>query len=128
MTDIRVQIITEKIEDFRSPIPKGLTFGSRLEFLGVIRPEEAGETINGIVYEAYEPMAKKVIARILEDLGKRHSLLAADVVHRVNRVPVGEAAIRVRIWSVHREEALEACAEFMNRLKQDVPIWKIATF
>ena len=128
MTDIRVHIIKEEIETYELPPPEDLPYGSQLEFIGVIRPEEDGKTINGIAYEAYEPMARKVMQTILEELSEEHSLLAAEVVHRVERVKVGEAAIRVRMWSVHREEALEACTEFMNRLKQDVPIWKVSTF
>ena len=128
MTDLQVHIIKEPIETYEGIKPEGQAYGSQLEFLGVIRPEEKGEIINGIAYEAYEPMAQKEMLSILETLAEKHALIAAEVVHRVDRIKVGEAAIRVRVWSVHREEALLACTEFMNCLKQDVPIWKIATF
>ena len=128
MTDIHVHIIKERIETYEGIILQGQAYGSQLEFLGVIRPEEKGEIIQGIAYEAYEPMARQEMRNILETLGEQYSLIAAEVVHRVDRIKVGEAAIRVRIWSVHREEALMACTEFMNQLKQNVPIWKVAIF
>jgi molybdopterin synthase catalytic subunit len=47
------------------------------------------------------------------------------VIHRVGIVPVGEAAIYVGIAARHRAEAFGLLDEFMNRLKQDVPIWKL---
>lgn len=45
-------------------------------------------------------------------------------IHRLGWVPVGEAAIFIRVLSSHRGEALEFFAAAVNRLKQDVPIWK----
>ena len=49
---------------------------------------------------------------------------AAKVIHRVGVIPVGETAIYVGVASPHRGEAIALLAEFMDRLKQDVPIWK----
>jgi molybdopterin synthase catalytic subunit len=40
-------------------------------------------------------------------------------------VPVGEAAIYVVACAIHRAAALAMIGDFMDRLKQDVPIWKI---
>jgi molybdopterin synthase catalytic subunit len=42
----------------------------------------------------------------------------------VGRVPAGEASILVRVAAKHRAEAFGMLAEFMDRLKRDVPIWK----
>jgi len=39
-------------------------------------------------------------------------------------VSAGEAAIYVGIASAHRAEGFALLAAFMDRLKQDVPIWK----
>src|SRR5208283_2225907 len=46
------------------------------------------------------------------------------VIHRVGVIPAGETAIYVGVASPHRGEAIELLAEFMDRLKQDVPVWK----
>ena len=54
----------------------------------------------------------------------RHPCLAAKVIHRLGVVPVGETAIYVGVAAKHRGEAFALLAEFMDRLKQDVPIWK----
>jgi molybdopterin molybdotransferase len=47
------------------------------------------------------------------------------VIHRIGVVPVGEAAIYVGIAGRHRAEAFALLGEFMDRLKKDVPIWKL---
>ena len=39
-------------------------------------------------------------------------------------VPVGEAAIHVIVAARHRAAAFALLTGFMDRLKQDVPIWK----
>ena len=39
-------------------------------------------------------------------------------------MPAGEPAVYVGVTSLHRAEAIALLDEFMDRLKQDVPIWK----
>jgi len=46
------------------------------------------------------------------------------VIHRIGRIPVGEASLLVRVLTPHREEGLQACRDFLNQLKTWVPIWK----
>ena len=103
---------------------KGLA-GSWVEFTGLVRREEAGQPIAALEYEAYPGMAEAQMERILTELGQQYPCLSARVIHRVGLIPVGEAAIYVGIASVHRQEGFALLAEFMNRLKQDVPIWKV---
>ncbi len=117
------------------------TSGAWLDFYGVVRdredPEDSGPTehettayraeghpITAIEYEAHEEMAVHQMERILNELASKYPLNAALVIHRIGRVPVGEASLLVRILSPHRTEALGACAEFIDELKTWVPIWK----
>lgn len=99
--------------------------GAVAEFKGLVRREEAGQPISALEYEAYQPMAENTMRRIVDDLGKIHSCDRVVVLHRVGVVPVGEAAIIIRVCSKHRAEAFALLTSFMDRLKQDVPIWKI---
>ena len=80
--------------------------------------------ISALEYEAYPEMARREIRRLLEEISSRHPCLAAKVIHRVGIIPVGETAIYVGVAASHRGEAIALLAEFMDRLKQDVPIWK----
>lgn len=98
--------------------------GAVVRFEGRVRPEENNATIEALQYEAYEPMAQKQMEKIARELNEQHPCLAVRVRHRLGRVPVGDAAIVVEVRAKHRGEAFAFLAEFMNRLKQDVPIWK----
>ena len=101
--------------------------GALAEFTGTVRGEENGLPIAALVYEAYQPMAEAVMRRLLTELAAAHPCLAVRVQHRIGIVPVGEAAIHIAIQARHRAEAFGMLAAFMDRLKQDVPIWKTDT-
>ena len=100
--------------------------GATVEFLGLVRPEENGERIAALEYEVYPEMAQKLGDRLVSEVSQRHGILGMEVVHRMGRVPVGEVSLRVRVHGKHRRETFAACAECIERLKQDVPIWKKA--
>lgn len=116
---LRRQMIPEQI----LPPPAG-AHGAWLEFRGVVRDEENGQKISALEYEAYPEMAEREIHRLLQEISSRHPCLAAKIVHRIGMIPVGETAIYVGIASAHRAEGIALLAEFMDKLKQDVPIWK----
>ena len=98
--------------------------GAWLEFRGVVRGEENGQRISALEYEAYPEMAAREIRRLVEEILVHHPCLAAKIIHRIGAIPVGETAIYVGVASAHRAEAIALLAEFMDRLKKDVPIWK----
>lgn len=98
--------------------------GTTVEFLGIVRELENGEALAGLGYEAYEPMARKVLFRHFEELARVHRCAAVEFIHRTGWVPVGEASLWIRVLASHRKEALAFMDEAINRLKQDVPIWK----
>ena len=122
--EIEIQLTNSPIAEKISPPPSLGAHGAWIEFRGVVRDSENNEKISALKYEAYPEMAEREIRRLLETLAAKHPCLAARVIHRVGVVPVGEAAIYVGVAGKHRGEAFALLAEFMNRLKQDVPIWK----
>jgi molybdopterin synthase catalytic subunit len=98
--------------------------GALLDFHGIVRGIEGGISIGGLLYEIYQPMAERMIRRIVEELNVKQPCQTFHVVHRHGLVPVGEAAIFVRIEARHRLEAIKMLELFMDRLKAEVPIWK----
>lgn len=98
--------------------------GAWTEFRGLVRAEEAGRRIEALEYEAYPGMAEREIKRLLEEIVVDHPCLAATVIHRIGLIRVGEIAIYAGVASKHRAEGFALLAKFMDRLKQDVPIWK----
>jgi molybdopterin synthase catalytic subunit len=100
--------------------------GASVEFLGIVRSEESGKPISHLDYEAYEPMAERVIERLVKQARERWPLHAVCVRHRVGRVAVGEVAVLIGVRASHRDEAFEACRFLIDAVKRDVPIWKAA--
>lgn len=126
--EIEIQLTGAPIAETISPPPNPGGHGAWVEFRGVVRAEEDGVKISALEYEAYPEMAGREIRRLLESLAVRHPCLAARVIHRTGIVPVGETAIYVGVMSRNRAEALALLGEFMDRLKQDVPVWKRRAF
>jgi molybdopterin synthase catalytic subunit len=100
--------------------------GAVVCFEGRVRALEDGRTIRGLCYEAYEPMARDMLAIVGEETAGRYGLVGLCVEHSKGLVLVGECSFRLQIAGQHRREALAAMSQFINRMKRDVPIWKSA--
>jgi molybdopterin synthase catalytic subunit len=109
---------------FAEPVPEGA--GAVVRFEGRVRAEEKDARIAALDYEVYAPMAQRQMEKIARELGALHPCLAVRVRHRIGRVPVGDAAIVIEVCARHRAEAFALAEAFMDRIKQDVPIWKSA--
>lgn len=122
--------MTIRIEFVRSaivPPPRhsgGREIGACVDFLGIVREMENNESVPGLFYEAYEPMARLVLERIRHGLQAKYPCEETLLIHRLGFVPVGEASIFLRAQSSHRQQALGMITTLMDRLKRDVPIWK----
>lgn len=124
--DTLVALSTKSLEDhpaLREPTSE-LT-GAIVEFKGIVRREEAGSPIAALEYEAYQTMAETMMRRIAVELSAQHPCDRVVILHRIDIVPVGEAAIIIRATAKHRAAAFALVSSFMDRLKQDVPIWKV---
>ena len=122
--EIKIQLTNAPIVAQLPSPTSGVGVGAWVEFRGVVRGEENGVIIAALEYEAYSPMAETEMQRIIAELAGGLPCLFVRVIHRIGIVPVGETAIYVGIAARHRAEAFGLLSEFMNRLKQDVPIWK----
>jgi molybdopterin synthase catalytic subunit/molybdopterin converting factor small subunit len=98
--------------------------GAVATFLGTVRRESRGRTVLYLEYEAYAEMAEGVMAQIAADLEQSYDLWAVAIHHRVGRVEIGEASVAIAVSAPHREDALAACKEAIDTLKQTVPLWK----
>jgi molybdopterin synthase catalytic subunit len=98
--------------------------GAIATFVGTARIHSRGRTVTHLEYEAYEGMAEQEMARIAEGLRSRYDLCKVAIAHRVGRVEIGEASVVIAVSAPHRRDALEACREAIDTLKESVPLWK----
>ncbi|MCC6214688.1 MAG: NTP transferase domain-containing protein [Polyangiaceae bacterium] len=100
--------------------------GATVSFEGVVRSAEGAGTVSALDYEVYDPMASTELRRLAEEVARAHGLTSVLVEHSRGRVATGERSFRLVVTSAHRQPALTATGEFIDRMKRDVPIWKRA--
>jgi molybdopterin synthase catalytic subunit/molybdopterin converting factor small subunit len=98
--------------------------GAIATFTGTTRVQSRGHTVLHLDYEAYEEMAEQVMAEIAEELKGRYDLCEIAIHHRTGRVDIGEASVVIAVSAPHRQDALAACKEAIDSLKEQVPLWK----
>jgi molybdopterin converting factor subunit 1 len=101
----------------------GPGLGGIVTFTGTVRDETRGRAVVRLEYEAYQAMAERKLAEIGEEVARAHGARVA-IVHRVGVLAPGEAAVVIACAAPHRGAAFRACETCIERLKQDVPIWK----
>jgi molybdopterin converting factor subunit 1 len=98
--------------------------GAVAVFLGVVRDNSEGKRVLHLEYDAYPEMATKVMRELAAEARERWPVTAVAIAHRTGRLDVGETSLVAAVSSPHRKEAFEACHWLVDRLKEQVPIWK----
>ena len=104
------------------------TNGGVVTFLGTTRNDSDGRRVLYLEYEAYEGMAEKMLGRIAGEIRQRWGITDVSIAHRFGRLEIGEISLVVAVASPHRQEAFQACLYVVDRVKQNVPIWKKEVF
>ena len=107
------------VNEVRSP-----QAGAIATFTGTTRVQSRGRTVLHLDYEAYEEMAEQVMTEITEELKGRYDLCEIAIHHRTGRVDIGEASVMIAVSAPHRQDALAACKDAIDTLKERVPLWK----
>ncbi len=98
--------------------------GAVATFVGTTRVTSRGRTVHHLEYEAYEGMAEQEMRRIAALLQERYELCEVAIAHRIGRVEIGEASVAIAVSAPHRGDALAACKDAIDTLKETVPLWK----
>jgi MoaE-MoaD fusion protein len=98
--------------------------GAIATFQGTVRSQSRGREVIALEYEAYTDMAEAVMAEIADEVKARYDLCEVAVTHRFGRVEVGETSVAIAVSAPHRQDALAACGDVIDALKERVPLWK----
>ncbi len=98
--------------------------GAVATFTGTVRSESRGRAVQHLEYEAYAEMAETVMVGLATVLKVRYDLHEIAIHHRVGLVEIGEASVVIAVSAPHRADALAACKEAIDALKETVPLWK----
>jgi molybdopterin synthase catalytic subunit len=98
--------------------------GAIATFQGTVRRQSRGRQVIALEYEAYAGMAEKVMAEIADGVKERYDLCEVAIAHRTGRCEVGEVSVAIAVSAAHRQDALSACRDVIDELKERVPLWK----
>lgn len=98
--------------------------GAVVTFEGRVRNHHLERRVTGLFYEAYVPMAEAVLRELMTEIRKQWPNCIVSVRHRIGAIPIGSIAVAIAVWAPHRKEAFLACGAMIDRIKQQVPIWK----
>jgi molybdopterin synthase catalytic subunit len=97
--------------------------GAVVSFVGAVRDHDHGRSVIDLEYEAH-PNAGAVLEQVAQEVCARHDVVALAVVHRSGRLAIGEAALVAVVSAGHRAAAFAACADLVDTVKAQLPIWK----
>jgi len=98
--------------------------GAHQLFLGQVRSDESnGKLVAAIEYTAFEELALEKMDVIREDIFAKYPLICMHIYHSLGTVKAGEICLFVFVSSAHRKPAIDACAEVVERIKKELPVW-----
>ncbi|OZM56614.1 molybdenum cofactor biosynthesis protein MoaE [Lottiidibacillus patelloidae] len=98
--------------------------GAVTTFIGTVREWTKGKRTVYLEYQAYKPMAIKMLKTIGDEIQSKWPNTKVAITHRVGRLDISDIAVIIAVSSPHRKQAYEANEYAIERIKQIVPIWK----
>jgi molybdopterin synthase catalytic subunit len=111
------------------------TAGAVVSFSGVVRNHDGGKAVERLSYSAH-PTAHQVMADVVAQLvaeqgrgeheagGSSTQPVRIWAAHRIGMLEIGDPALVCAVSAAHRGQAFAVCAELVDRVKEQVPIWK----
>ena len=107
------------------------TAGAVVSFSGVVRNHDGGKAVDRLSYSAH-PTAHQVMADVVARSWPKHCRRAAGATqpvriwaaHRIGMLEIGDPALVCAVSAAHRGQAFAVCSELVDRIKEQVPIWK----
>ena len=122
---VTLESLVERIKG----VPDADRAGAIATFTGRVRarddPDDARTT--HLEFEKYEGVAERRLDAIERELADRDGVVAVDTHHRTGVIEDGEDIVFVVVLAGHREEAFRTVEDGINRLKDEVPIFKKET-
>jgi molybdopterin synthase catalytic subunit len=100
--------------------------GAIATFTGRVRAKDHpdDERTEYLEFEKYEGVAERRMREIETDLSDRDGVLDVRLHHRTGVVEAGEDIVFVVVLAGHRNEAFRTVEDGINRLKDEVPLFK----
>jgi len=99
--------------------------GAVASFVGVVRDNHDGKAVTHLEYECYEAMAAPMLEEFVDEVRIRWGdELRVRCRHGHGRMEIGDASVAIHVAAPHRDAAFAACRHLIERIKEDLPVWK----
>jgi molybdopterin synthase catalytic subunit len=96
-------------------------------FVGSVRDHDHGSSVDHLDYTAH-PTALDRLREVADGVAQDFDVVALAVVHRTGSLQIGDVAVLVAASAVHRGDAYAASRALIDRLKENLPVWKHQSF
>jgi len=104
---------------------EGEGVGAIAIFIGVVKDYVENAKVNELIYEAYEPYASRYLEKIAREEIEKGRVRAVRIFHRVGSAKPGEKTLFIAVAGTNRKESISALEEVLERVKHEVPIFKL---
>ncbi|MFD1599096.1 molybdopterin synthase [Halobellus rarus] len=122
---VTLETLVERVKES----PRAERAGAIATFTGRVRarddPDDS-ETLE-LTFEKYEGVADDRLRTIESELMEREGVQEVALFHRTGTLEAGEDIVFVVVLAGHRDEAFETVSDGIDRLKDEVPIFKRET-
>jgi len=115
------------LKSFDNDVNKG-KWGATVSFIGSVRSYSKNRQVKGMDYEAYSGMAEVKIKEIENTVKEKWDIKKIKIIHRLGKLSIGDKSIMILVSTPHSKDAFEACQFILERIKNEVPIWKKEIF
>lgn len=126
---MRAVVVDELISvDEHAELVDDVGAGAVVTFSGVVRNHDGGRNVTALDYSGH-PTANEVLRRVADEIAARaDGVRAIAVSHRVGSLTIGDVALACAVAADHRQRAFAVCAELVDEVKRQLPIWKHQVF
>lgn len=93
-------------------------------FTGIVREITGEEQTRGLEFEKYKGVAEEKMDAICQDLKRREGVVDVRMYHKTGWLEPAEDIVYIVVAAGHRQQLFPVLQEAIERLKEDVPIWK----
>ncbi len=126
-SDSNIPRITSKEIDIKfisKSIDESGDSGATVIFVGTVRNYSENGGVQGMNYESYVGMAEERIKKIENAVQKIWNIKKINIIHRIGELNVGDTSVLIAVSTPHSKDAFEACQFILEKVKNEVPIWK----
>ena len=98
--------------------------GASVIFLGSVKSEMNGKKVLKLEIDVYAEMAEKKLKEIESEAAEKYSIVESIIIHRYGELFVGDSIVLIIVKSIDRTKSFEAAKYILERLKEEVPLFK----